>query len=549
MVWCVNTMQKTLSGVAGMKTSCLPVFRCRALALGVAVAAVVSLSGCAVGPDFKRPEAPKAKAYSPATLPTQTASALGEVGAAQHFNTGDISAQWWTLFQSPQLNALIKKAFEANPSIVSAQAALKQAQENVAAQRGFFFPTVQAGYSPARIKVSGNTSGNAPGIQGDGQLIAAYAGTPADQGGTAPFNAPVIYDFQTAQMTVGFVPDVFGGNMRQVESLQAQAQILRFQYEATYITLASNIVAAAIQEASLRAQIEATHKIIEDNTKSLEILRREMALGYVMRLDVAAQESALAQAELLLPPLEKQLDLTRDLIRALVGNMPDEEIQETFDLSALHLPEELPVSLPSQLVEQRPDVRAAEEAMHSASAQVGVAVAARLPQFSINATAGGNAAHFKEMFWKSGKFFSVVGNVSVPLFTGGTLIHRQHAAEQGLAMAEAQYRSTVITAFQNVADTLHALHADAKALQAAVRANDAAKVTLDVTRRQLQLGAVNYQALLSAEQTYQQAEIALVQAKASRLGDSAALFQALGGGWWHRMEVVAENKATAGEKK
>ena len=283
----------------------------------------------------------------------------------------------------------------------------------------------------------------------------------------------------------------------------------------------------------MRAQIAAVETIIRSNVRSLQIVRSQLRLGYATRLDVAQQALALAQARALLPPLVRQLAQTRDLIRALAGSAPDHDVPETFTLDALHLPEQLPLSLPSQLIEQRPDVLAAEAQVRSASAQVGVAVANRLPQFSLNAALGGQATRIPQMFWSSGTFWSVLGSASQPLFDAGTLRHRQNAAEQALAQAAAQYRSTVLTAFQNVADTLHALDTDADALQSAVAVERAAKVTLDVSRRQFQTGYANGLAVLTAQQAYQQAVVARVQAQAARLGDTAALFQALGGGWWN----------------
>jgi NodT family efflux transporter outer membrane factor (OMF) lipoprotein len=304
--------------------------------------------------------------------------------------------------------------------------------------------------------------------------------------------------------------------------------------EATYITLASNVVAAALQEASTREQIKVTREIIRVVEEGLKILRDQFRFGYAMRIDVAAQEAALAQAKALLPPLEKQYEQTRDLIRALVGNLPNQDVAATFELSALHLPEDPPVSLPSKLIEQRPDIRAAEEQMHAASAEVGVALSNELPQFNITAAAGGAATSFAEMFASGGPFWSVAAGVTQPLFDGFTLLHRKRAADQALIQAEAQYRSTVISAFQNVADTLHALVSDASALTAAVESEQAAKVTLDLTLRQSQVGYVPYLTLLSAEQAYEQALATRVQAQATRYGDTAALYQALGGGWWHR---------------
>ncbi|HEV2268302.1 MAG TPA: efflux transporter outer membrane subunit [Steroidobacteraceae bacterium] len=490
----------------------------------LALAALAPIAGCVVGPHYHRPSLPQAQAYAPAPLPRSTTAVPGvAAGAAQSFDTASaISAQWWTLFRSPPLDALIRRACAANPTIDAAVAALKQAQENVYAQRGYFYPTVQASYQAERTRLSGNTaSSSAPGIQGNGQDIVPLG--PAE---------PVTYNFHTAQVTVGFVPDVFGANRRQLESLQAQADAARYQLDAAYVTLASNVVAAALQEASTRAQVEAVRTIIRSNRRSLKILRRQLQLGYAARLDVAQQELALAQAQALLPPLERQLAQTRDLIRALAGNAPDQDVSQTFTLDSLHLPEQLPLSLPSKLVEQRPDVLAAEEQVRAASAQVGVAVANRLPQFALTGALGGQATRITQMFWSSGTFWSVLGNASEPLFDAGTLEHRQRAAEQALAQAADQYRSTVLTAFQNVADTLHALYSDADALQSALAVEKAAKAALDVSWQQYQLGYGNYLSVLTAQAAYQQAVIARVQAQAARLGDTAALFQALGGGWW-----------------
>jgi len=505
----------------------------------LAVAANVTallVCACAVGPDFTRPPAPTPEGYAPKPMAETTASAEVVGGDAQHFVMGrDIPFAWWTLFESPKLNALVERALKANPSIAAAQAALRQAQEYTSAQRGYFYPTVAANYDFERQKLAGNVATtNAPGLQGNGQVIAPSA--PAQ---------PLFYNFQTAQLTVGYTPDVFGSNRRQVESLQAQADYQRFEMEATYITLAGNVVAAAIQEASLHAQIEATQRFIDQNAKALEILRNQFRFGYAMRLDVAAQESALAQAREQLPPLQKQLEVTHDLLRALVGELPNADIDTTFDFASLKLPTDLPVTLPSKLVEQRPDVRAAEEQMHSASAQVGVAIAARLPQFTISGAAGGMAAPFDQMFRSGGPFWSLIGDVTAPLFDGFTLLHRQRAAEQGLIQAEAQYRSTVITAFQNVADTLHVVQSDADSLAACTDAERAAKVMMDVTERQYKAGYVNYLILLAAQEAYQQSIITLVQAQSNRYGDTAALFQALGGGWWNRTELTEQTSATS----
>jgi len=492
---------------------------------------VALASSCAVGPSFHPPTAPANAGYTATPLPESSTAAPVHGGEPQRLiNDLDIPFEWWQLFQSSPLNALVTRSFEANPTVPAARAALAQAQELVRAQRGFYYPTVAAGFQGERVKVAGNnTQSSSLGIQANGNNL----GQPLQPA------VPLFYTFYTAGLTVGFVPDVFGANRRQVESLAAQRDAQRFALEATYITLASNVVAAAIQEASLRAQIAATRQIIAAEEKSLQILRDQLQLGFAMRIDVAAQEAALAQAEASLPPLQEQFEQTRDLIRALAGNLPNQDVPETFELDALELPPQLPLSLPAKLIEQRPDVRAAEAQLHAANAQVGVAVAAMLPQFSISGTLGGAADQIPWLFRTGGSFWTMVGGVSQPVFEGGTLLHTKRAAEAALKQAATQYQSTVIAAYQNVSDTLHASISDAEALVGAVEAENAAKVTYDLTRRQLEAGYANYLALLSAEAAYNQALLTRIEAQATRYGDSIALFQALGGGWWNRQEVAA----------
>jgi NodT family efflux transporter outer membrane factor (OMF) lipoprotein len=487
-------------------------------------------SSCAVGPDFKRPVTATGAGYAPSALPSRTQGEPETLVVGQ-----DIRADWWTLFGSPALDSLVKRAFAANPTIEAAQATLRGAQFDVYAQLGYFAPSLSAGYSFERQQLAGNLGGNSPGVQGNGRVIATGS-TP----GVPPYNQPVTYNLHTAQLTVGYTPDIFGSNIRQVESLRATQRYQRFQLEAAYITLASNLVAAALQEASLRGQMEAAREIIRQNEQGLAILRHQAATGFAMDIDVAAQEASLAQAQQALPPLQKQFEQTRDLIRALAGNLPDKDVPETFTLAGLHLPAELPVSVPSKLIEQRPDIRAAEEQLHAASANVGVAVAARLPLFNITAADGGVASVFDQMFAHGGPFWNVTLAATQPIFDGFTLYNKERSARAALRVAAAQYRSTVLTGFQNVADTLHAITTDDRSMSAAMAAEAAARKTLTVTQEQSRVGYVNYLALLSAEQGFQQASITLVQTRAARLGDAASLYQALGGGWWNRAGPAPE---------
>jgi NodT family efflux transporter outer membrane factor (OMF) lipoprotein len=470
-------------------------------------------AGCVVGPNFKKPTTPDVGGYTPTPISTTSSTANVVAGEAQHLVEGrDIPGEWWTLFHSKPLNDLIERSLKANPDLKAAQAALLVARENVLAQRGFYYPGVTGGFSATRAKSSNSFS-------------------PVTN--TSALN----YSLYTPQVSVSFVPDVFGLNRKTVESLRAQEQQARFALAATHITLSSNVVAAAIQEASLRGQIEATHQLIAINTQMLEILRSQYAKGYVSQLDVAAQESQLAQVTATLPPLVKQLAQQHDLLAVLSGGFPNQELPEGFELSTLQLPQELPVSLPSQLVEQRPDVRQAEENLHAASAQIGIAIANRLPSFALTADAGSTALALGQLFSGSNGFWDLAAGITQPIFDAGILKHRQRAAEAAFTQAAEQYRSTVLTAFQNVADTLHALEQDADGLKAAAAAKDAASVTLDLSTKQYGAGYLSTMALLSAEQAYQQATISLVQAQANRYADTAALFQALGGGWWNRPDV------------
>jgi NodT family efflux transporter outer membrane factor (OMF) lipoprotein len=496
---------------------------------GAGLLATLLLAGCAVGPNFKQPPAPSAAGYTPEPLAPETASAPGTAGEAQHFvESMDIPGQWWALFQSRPLNDLVTRALETNPTIAAAQAALQVAQENVLAQQGSLFPSIGLGVSDSQNQTS--TGSLAP---------VARSGKP-------------LYSLFTGQITVSYAADVFGLTRRTVESQAAQAENQRFTLEATYLTLTSNVVMAAVREAGLRGEIAAQQNTIKADTELRDIIRGQYALGEAARSDLLQQEAVLAQAQQPLPPLRKQLALQRNALVALAGGFPSQELEQRFDLSSLRLPQDLPVSVASKLVEQRPDIRAAASNLHTASAQIGVAIANRLPQLSLTAALGTSPNAIGNVFTPYNQFFSVVGGMAQPIFQGGTLLHRERAAKAAFDEAAAQYRATVIGAFQNVADVLRALQSDADALRAAVTTEQAAAQTLEIARGQLKLGSIAYLSVLNAEQTYQTARLALVQAQATRLSDTAALFQALGGGWWNRSDpavspspMVAANQAVA----
>lgn len=480
-------------------------------------AATLVLSGCAVGPDFQKPAPPGVSDYTQQPL-TTTESAGARGGDAQRFDIGkDISGDWWTVFHSRPLNDLVDEALKNNPDLKAAQAALKSSRESVLAQGGAFFPSVSAGLSATREQ------------------------DPSGALAPVPSNNAFLYNLYTPQVSVSFSPDVWGLNRRTVESLTAQEKGVRFQLFATYVTLTSNVVVTAIQIASVDDQIAATRELIDADRKMLDILNEQIDEGYASGIDLAAQESQLAGAQAALPPLMKQSAQLHDLLATLTGHFPSESPQADFTFASLTLPTDLPVSVPATLVEQRPDIRQAEENLHSASAQIGVAVANRLPNIQITAAAGSEALRWGQLFTPGTEFWNLGASLAAPIFQGGQLLHQERAARANYEQAAQQYKSTVLGAFQNVADTLAALQQDAEALRAAGVADKATKNTLDITERQVRDGYSGNLQLFTAEQAHQQAHIALVQAEADRYADTAALFQALGGGWWHRTDLAARN--------
>ncbi|MDR3436782.1 efflux transporter outer membrane subunit [Telmatospirillum sp.] len=479
--------------------------------------ALVLTAGCTVGPDFQSPATPEVTGFTPEPMTKPTAAAPTRGGAAQYFNSGqDIPGQWWALFHSPALDRLITQSLAANPDLKAAQAALRQAQESAIAQGGGFYPSVDGSFTNSRQRSAG-----------------AQQGQP---------NTSSIYTVSSASLSVTYDLDVFGATARGVESAEAAAEYQQYQVEATALTLTSSVVTTALGEASLRAQIAATQEIIDAETQQLDVVRRQFTLGGVSQADVLAQESTLAQTRASLPPLEKQLAQTRNSLTMLAGRFPSQEVSETFELASLDLPQDLPVSLPSQLVHNRPDIRAAEATLHQANADLGVAIANQFPKFSLSAGWGSAASGPDGLFGSAASgLWSLSAGVTQPIFHGGTLEHKRLAAEAGLDKSLAQYQSTVLKAFQDVANALRALQSDADALKAELAAERSAAASLELSRSQFSAGAISYLSLLNAERTYQEAHISLVKAQAARYSDTAVLFQALGGGWWNRTETAAKD--------
>ncbi len=328
--------------------------------------------------------------------------------------------------------------------------------------------------------------------------------------------------------------DIFGGIRRQIEASEAQLNYQQYVVEATYLTLTSNIVTTAITEASIRAQIQATEELISAQAAILEITKKKFILGGASKLDILAQETQLAQTEASLPPLQNSLAKTRHALSVLVGELPSKSCLPSFNLNDLHLPTELPVSLPSSFVCQRPDIRASEALLHAASAQIGVATANLLPQITLTGNVSLISNMWDTFFDYKSFIWSAMASLTQPIFQGGALIAQRDSAIAAFEQAFAQYRQTVLQAFQNVADTLRALEIDAHQLQIQTMAEEASLNTLTLTKTQYILGAVSYLNLLDADRQYHQARIGRIQAQAARYADTAALFQALGGGWWNR---------------
>ncbi|HXP66158.1 MAG TPA: efflux transporter outer membrane subunit [Steroidobacteraceae bacterium] len=477
------------------------------------VALVMALAGCALGPNFKRPAAPTAIDYGSSAKAVGATARPETVSDAQRYIAGmDVPDQWWRVFGSQEINGLVARALAGNPNIKAAQAALRQAHELYLAQRTSFFPNVQGSFAADRSEFPVNTL-------------------------TSPTVASSsTYTLYTAQLSLSYAPDIFGATRRQVEIAQAQAESARFQLEASYVTLSTNVVVAAIQEASLRGQIATTERLLQMEHQLTGLAQQQRRLGTASDLDVLSQLALEAQTAQMLPPLQKQLGQTRDALIALLGKLPSDDLPENVQLNQLTLPADLPLSVPSKLVEQRPDVRQAEENLHAATAAVGVAITDLLPQFAITADVGSSALTLGKLFTPYTGFWDAGASLTQTLLDAGALIHKKHAADAALDQAAALYRAAVILACQNVADTLRAIEADADAQKASGEALRAAEKTFDLAQKQRALGTINLVALLNAEQSYGTAALSDIQARANRYADTAALFQALGGGWWNRTQ-------------
>jgi NodT family efflux transporter outer membrane factor (OMF) lipoprotein len=471
----------------------------------VALSSLFCLIGCAVGPDFVRPVAPKVDRYTREGDPAKTITADG---GAQQFEPGaKVVEDWWRLFNSPELDAVIKEAIANNPNLQAAQASLRESQEGLRAGYGVFYPQLDAGFGATRQKFS-----------------------PTRFGGSS---ASSIFNLYTLTTMVSYALDVFGGERRAVESLQAQVDFQRYMVLGTYLTLTGNVVNTIIARAAYNAEIKATEQIISLLKEQVKITGIQEQAGTVPYSNVLSLQSQLASTEATLPPLRQKLSQTEHLLATLIGYLPAEWTSPQIDLKDITLPVDLPITLPSDLVRQRPDILAAEAELHSASADIGVATAALFPSFTLNGTYGLNNNSIDDLFKNTSSFWSLGANLAAPLFHGGTLSARRRAAIEGYNQAAANYRQTVLSAFAQVADNLRALEHDAETLRAQSDALKASEEALQLIQANYEAGTVGYLQVMVADYQYHQAKIGYLQALAQRFQDTVALFVALGGGWWN----------------
>jgi NodT family efflux transporter outer membrane factor (OMF) lipoprotein len=473
---------------------------------------MASLGACAVGPDFVRPVPPAADGYTSEALPASTVSADGH---AQQFTPGAVlDSDWWRLFKSAQLDAVVGQAIANNPTLLASEASLRQSQDNLRAGYGVFFPHVEAGLDASRQR----TAPSQLGLQTSSR----------------------IFTLVTLSGTVSYALDVFGGERRTVEGLRAQADYQRNESIAAYLALSANVVNTSIARAAYAAQIRATEQLIDLEKQQLYLAEVQVRAGMAPYSTVLSARSLVAANQALLAPLQQRIGQTEDLLATLEGVVPSKVTLPDIELTGLALPVDLPVSLPSDLVRQRPDILAAEAQLHVASANIGVATAAMFPSINLSGTYGASGSSFGNLSAASGRFWSIGPSATVPLFQGGTLWYARKGAIDAYQQSQEGYRQTVLGAFAQVADTLRALEHDAEALQAQVEAQLAAGEALRLLQANYRAGLVAYPDVLAADVQFHEATIEYVQAVAQRHQDTVALFVALGGGWWNRQRPAGE---------
>lgn len=487
----------------GSARSCSSIFSWAGTLLAAGLTTFVV--GCTVGPDFVTPKAPDTKDYEAGGVPKPDVANAKET--EQHMALGKkISGDWWQLFHSQQLNGVLQQAIADNLSLVAAKATLAQQQQAVVQAQGALFPQLDFTAGVQRQKVN-----------------LAAAGFPG--------NGPVINNF-TIGPTVSYAFDIFGGNKRLIEQQESLAEFQEWQLDAAYLTLTGNVVTDAVQIASARAQIKAVESIIADDEQNLKLVQTELSAGEATQIDVQSAASQLAADRTLLPPLRQQLAVARHALSILVGKAPADWVPPNFDLAEFTLPRELPVSLPSELVRQRPDILASEAQLHAASATIGVATAQLYPNLSLSAAFTQQAVSTGALFNPMSSIWSIGANLVAPIFHGGELEAQKQEAVEGFNGALANYKLTILTSFGQVADVLQALAHDAELMEAQRRALESADSSLKLTRTTYSYGNVGVLQVLDAQRLAEQARLGYVRAQAQRYLDTVQLLTAMGGGWW-----------------
>jgi NodT family efflux transporter outer membrane factor (OMF) lipoprotein len=470
---------------------------------------LTALTRCTVGPHYRAPASPSVATYTPEAQSTSTVGASGSGGAPQQFkSSADIPAEWWTLFHSPQLDRIVRESLANSPTLSQATARLKQAQEESNSRTGATkYPYVSGSVSVEREQVDLATFG-------------------------VPFPSPPPFSLLNGSVAVSYALDLFGHNRRLIEGLNAQADYLQWELEGARLMLAGNVVSAAIRQAQIRSQIEITRRMLALQEQTVRITEQRYRAGGTSEYDVHSQRTALSQMQALLPPLQQQLDVVDHELAVLQGKTPEEARIEEVDLKALQLPEELPLSLPSSLLRQRPDIRAAEALLHQASANVGVATANLYPQIVLSASGGGIGTSLTA----GGGVWNVGASLAQPIFNGGSLRAEKRKAIAAYDEAGGAYQETVLQAFREVADVLRAIDHDAQALQARSEAAAQAEGAYQIAAQRYNAGGISQLALLDAQRQQLQTALDRVTYQAARYSDSATLFQALGGGWWNEQQ-------------
>lgn len=475
----------------------------RVLRVGL-LAALLGLSACAVGPRFTRPAAPRVAGYSAVAEPGATSAPSG---IAQHFMPGvSVPADWWRLFKSPALEAVVLEALRNSPDLQGARASLAASEDELRAGYGIFYPDAKLDASATRERFSPIAFGSA--------------------GGSSLFN------LFTLSASVSYALDLFGGNRRELEALRAQSDVQRANEQATYLTLVSNIINTLVARAAYAAEIETTRQLIDLQVEQVRLAKVRAEAGTAPYSNVLSLESQLASDRATIPQLEQKLAQSEDLLATLAGHVPTEWRVPPLELAALALPRDLPLSLPSELVRRRPDILAAEATAHAASAGIGIATAALFPSVTLTGSYAANGTSLAHVFDANGRTWSAGASVTAPIFEGGTLWYKRKAAIERYRQAMASYRRTVIAAFGQVADTLHALENDAAALAAQDEALASSERALHLVETNYEAGLATYLDVLNADSQYHQTKINDLEAIALRYQDTVALYVALGGGWW-----------------